>query len=142
MPLFKTRGVVLRRRDLGEADRLLTLLTRRFGKLKAVAKGSRRARSRFTGHLEPLNEAEFMLWRREGRDLAIVSGATLVEHHPALAAHLPSFAAASFAAELLDRSLEEDEPQPRLYDLLHRLLLSLRRPEHAAPALLAFTVRA
>lgn len=142
MALYKTRGVVLRRRDLGEADRIVTLLTERFGKVRVVAKGVRKARSRLAGHLEPLNEAEFMLWRREGRDLAIVSGASLLRHHPVLSAHLAAFAAGVFAAELLDRSLEDDEPQPRLYALLHRLLEALRRPEHAPAALLAFTVRA
>ena len=142
MALQKTHGVVLRRRDFGEADRILTLLTRRFGKIKAIAKGCRRPRSRLAGHLEPCQPAEFVLWKREGRDMAIVRSAELLESQRGLSEDFASFAAAQFAAELLDRSLPEDEPQPRLYDLFLRFLRALHRPEHVMPALLAFTVRA
>ncbi len=142
MALFKTDGVVVRRWDVGEADRLLTLFTRRFGKVKAIAKGCRRPRSRLTGHLEPLNVAEFLLWRREGRELALVSGAELKEHYPVLAGNFQAFTAGEVAAELLDRSLEEDEPQPRLFVLFLQFLRALRHPEHATQTLLAFMVRA
>lgn len=151
MALFKTLGVVVRRRDLGEADRLLTLFTRRFGKVRAVAKGCRRPRSRMAGHLEPLNVAEFLLWSRgrprgghlsPGRGLALVRGAELVESHPVLEKDFRVFVAAQAAAEFLDRSLEEDEPQTGLFDLLTRFLRSLARPDHAESSLLAFMVRA
>lgn len=142
MALQKSHGVVLRRRDYGEADRILTLFTRRFGKIKAIAKGCRRARSRLAGHLEPCQPAEFVLWKREGRDMAIVRSAELLEPHRGLSEDFASFAAAQFAAELLDRSLPEDESQPRLYALFLQFLRALRRPEHVMPALLAFTVRA
>jgi len=140
--LYKTHGVVLRRMDLGEADRLLTLFTVRYGKVKAVARGCRKAKSRLAGHLEPLQAAEFMLWRREGRELALVRGAEMLETTRALEGDFHAFAAGQFAAELIDRSLEPEEPQPRLYALLLQLLRGLKRPEHVAPALLAFTVRA
>jgi len=142
MALFKTHGVVVRRMDLGEADRLLTLFTLRFGKLKAVARGCRKAKSRLAGHLEPLQAAEFMLWRREGRELALIRGAEMLETTRALEGDFHAFAAGQFAAELIDRSLEPEEPQPRLYALLLQLLRALKRPDHVAPALLAFTVRA
>lgn len=139
MSIQKTLGIVVRRRDLGEADRLLTLLTARFGKVKAVAKGSRRTKSRFGGNLEPLAVAEFMLWRREGRDLAIVSGAELVEHFPCLSADLRAFASAQCAAEMLDRSLGEDEPHPRLFSSLVGFLRSLSG-DTASAGLLNFTL--
>jgi DNA repair protein RecO (recombination protein O) len=142
MALFKTEGVVLRRRDLGEADRLLTLFTKRFGKIKAVAKGCRKPKSRLAGHLEPLNVAQFMLWRREGRDLALLRSADMTEMHPVLAGDFRAFAAASAAAELIDVSLAEDEPVPKLYALLSRFLRALKTPEHSTAALLAFMVRA
>ncbi len=142
MALHKTPGVVLRRRALGEADRIVTLFTRSFGKIRAVAKGVRKPRSRLAGHLEPLHVAAFVLWRREGRELALVSGADLIERHPEMSADLVAFAAGQFAAELLDKSLPDDEPHPRLYELLIRFVRALKKPEHALPALLAFTVRA
>lgn len=72
----------------------------------------------------------------------MVSGADLIERHPELGNDLTAFAAAQFAAELLDKSLPDDEPHPRLYELLIRFVRALRKPEHALPALLAFTVRA
>lgn len=142
MALHKTPGVVLRRRALGEADRIVTLFTRKFGKLRAVAKGVRKPKSRLAGHLEPLHVADFVLWRREGRELALVSGADLIERHPELGNDLTTFAAAEFAAELLDKSLPDDEPHPKLYELLIRFVRALKKTEHALPALLAFTVRA
>ncbi len=132
----------MRRRDLGEADRLLTIFTRRFGKVKAVAKGCRRPRSRMAGHLEPLNVADFILWRREGRDLAVVSAVELKERHRSISDHFQIFAAAQVAAELMDRSLGEDEAHPKLFVMFLQFLRALRRPEHATQALLAFVVRA
>jgi len=140
--LFKTLGVVIRKQDLGEADRLLTVFTRRFGKLKAVAKGSRRPRSRLGGHVEMLNSAEFMLWRREGRDLAVVSGAQMVEHFRVLRESYPAFAAAMFAAELIDRSLAEDDPQPRLFVYLIDFLRSLAHSKRPDFCLLRLMMRA
>jgi DNA repair protein RecO (recombination protein O) len=140
--LQKSHGVVLRRRDFGEADRILTVFTRRFGLIKAIAKGCRRPRSRLAGHLEPCQAAEFVFWKREGGGLAIVRSAELLEPQPGLSEDFGSFAAAQFACELLDRSLPEGEPQPRLYLLLLQFLRALKRPEHVLSALLAFTVRA
>jgi len=140
--LQKTHGVVIRRLDFGEADRILTILSRRFGRIKAIAKGCRRPRSRMAGHLEPCQAAEFVLWKREGRDLAIVRSAELLEPHPGLAKDFGSFVAAQFACELLDQSLPEGEPQPRLYSLFLQFLRALKRADHVMSALLAFTVRA
>jgi len=142
MALVKSVGVVVRRRDLGEADRVVTVFTRRFGKIRAVAKGCRRPGSRLAGHLEPMNLAEFMFWKREGRDLAIVRSAELVAPCAAVATDFRAFAAAAAAAELIDTGLPDDEPQPRLFGLLQKFVRALERPEHAVPALLAFSVRA
>lgn len=142
MALHKTQGIVLRRMNLGEADRILTVFTRKFGKLKAVAKGSRKTQSRLAGSLEPLQLVDFMFWRREGQELALVRGADLVEYNPAPGRDLAAFAAGSFAAELVDRSLAEDEPQPRLFALLMAFLKEIRRPGRAQGALLGFMLQA
>jgi DNA repair protein RecO (recombination protein O) len=128
--------------NLGEADRILTVFTRKFGKLKAVAKGSRKTQSRLAGSLEPLQLVDFMFWRREGRELALVRGADLVEYNPAPGRDLAAFAAGSFAAELVDRSLAEDEPQPRLFSILLAFLKNIRRPGRAQTALLGFSLHA
>jgi len=141
MAIVKTLGVVLRRRDLGEADRIVTFLTSHHGKVKAVAKGCRRIKSRLGGKLDPLAVSELVLWRREGRDLAIVSGAELVEHFPLLSADLPAFAAAQCAAEMMDRSLAEGESYPKLFSLLVSFLRSLE-PGTTSGSLLQFSLQA
>jgi len=141
MAIVKTIGIVLRRRDLGEADRIVTFLTSHHGKVKAVAKGCRRIKSRLGGKLDPLSISELVLWRREGRDLAIVSGAELVEHFPLLCNDLQAFAVAQCAAEMLDRSLAEGESYPRLFSLLASFLRSLK-PGSTSGKLLRFSLQA
>ncbi len=142
MSLAKTHGVVIRRMNLGEADRLLTIFTKQFGKIKAISKGSRKPRSRHAGHSELLCVAEFMLWRREGRDLGLVRGAELLERSCFLSEDMRAFTAAQFAADLIDSSLVENDPQAVLYAELIRFLRALKHAGNAMPALLVFCVRA
>jgi len=141
MAIIKTLGVVLRRRDLGEADRIITFLTSHHGKVKAVAKGCRKIKSRLGGKLDSLSISELVLWRREGRDLAIVSGAELVEHFPLLSSDLQAFSAAQCAAEMMDRSLAEGESYPRLFSLLVSFLRSLEAGSTSG-RLLQFSLKA
>jgi DNA repair protein RecO (recombination protein O) len=70
---FRVTAIVLRHSDWGEADRLLTLFTREMGKLRAVAKGARKMRSRKAGHLEPFTHVKLQV--AKGRDLPIVTQA-------------------------------------------------------------------
>ncbi|GBD30365.1 DNA repair protein RecO [bacterium HR32] len=79
MPVYKAEGVVLARRNLGEADRVLTLLTREFGKLSVKAKAVRRTTSRLAGRLEPFTHARFLLAR--GRALDVVAQVEVVAGH-------------------------------------------------------------
>ena len=77
MSLYRDRGVVLRTYKLGEADRIVVLITSGHGKVRAVAKGVRRTKSRFGGRLEPLSHVELLLY--EGRELDIVTQAEIIE---------------------------------------------------------------
>lgn len=113
---FRTEAVVLRRTDFGEADRLLTLYSREFGKLKAIAKGARKPQSRKTGHVELFMRTRFFLAR--GRDLDIVTQAEMAEAYEALRADLIRTTYASYAVELLDRFTADEDPNRRLYELL------------------------
>ena len=76
MPLYRDEGVVLRTAKLGEADRIITLLTREHGKIRAVAKGVRRTKSRFGARLEPFMRVDLLI--AEGRSLDVVSQAESV----------------------------------------------------------------
>ncbi len=120
---FTVDAVVLRHADFGEADRLLVLYARGRGKLRAVAKGVRRIRSRKAGHVEPLTAVRLFL--AEGRDLAIVTQAEALETFPRLRGDLERMTYALHVAELADKFTYENEDHPGLYRLLvatlHRL---------------------
>ncbi len=107
---------MLKRINLGEADRLLTLYSREFGKLKAVAKGARKPQSRKTGHVDLFMRTQFLLAR--GKGIPIITQAEMVEGYPALRENLIQMTHASYMAELVDKFTVEDDPNRPLYRLL------------------------
>ncbi len=116
---------MLRRADFGEADRLLTLFTREYGKIRAIAKGARKPQSRKTGHVELFMRTRFLI--AEGRNLDIVTQAEMVEAYAALRDDLVRTTYASYAVELLDRFTADEDRNPQLYDLLAEMLRRLAR---------------
>jgi DNA repair protein RecO (recombination protein O) len=130
--LSRTEAVVLRRHDLGEADRIVTLYTLHQGKVRAIAKGVRRPTSRLGGHLELFTRSHVMLAR--GRNLEIITQVDTIEPYMGLRADLWRAGLAYYVAELVDRMTEEHSENAALYDLLTRTLDRLasgRRPDHA-----------
>ncbi|MCB8969151.1 MAG: DNA repair protein RecO [Ardenticatenaceae bacterium] len=117
---FRSEAIVLRRSDFGEADRLLTLFSREFGKIRAIAKGARKPQSRKTGHVELFMRSRFLF--AKGHDLQIITQAELVEAYPDLRADLVRATYASYACELLDRFTEEEDRHLDMYDLLAEAL--------------------
>src|SRR5829696_9003304 len=115
---YTTDAIVLTRFDLGEADRVLTLITPGTGKLKAIAKGIRRPTSRIGGSLEPFAELRVALHR--GRTFDVVTQVTVGHAWLNLRDSLESAATAWYLAELADRSLEERHAAQPLYALLRR----------------------
>jgi DNA repair protein RecO (recombination protein O) len=115
---YVTDAIVLSRFDLGEADRVLTLVTPEHGKLKAIAKGIRRPASRLGGSLEPFAELNVALAR--GRTFDVVTEVRVGHAWLALRDRLESAATAWYLAELADRSLEERHEARELYALLRR----------------------
>lgn len=121
---FKTQAVVLRSIRYGEADRVLHLYTAARGRIGAIAKGSRKPRSRFGGRLEPFFRLDLVL--HEGRgDLATVTAAHTVSGHANLRASGPALAAAARACDAMLRLLDSSEPNPAAYNLLCRYLALL-----------------
>ena len=110
---YRAESITLRRSDLGEADRILTLYTREHGKRRAVARSVRRPQSRLAGHIELFTHAEVFL--AVGTNLDVLTQATAIEVFPAIADDLVRFAGASWAAELVDRLTPEDEADPQLF---------------------------
>ncbi len=115
--LYRTEAIILRRSDLGEADRLLTLLTPERGKLRVVAKGARKIASRKSGHVELFNRVNLLIAKGRG-EFDIVSQAETVEPFRALRDDLLRSTYAHYAAELVDRFAEEGTSQPELFDLI------------------------
>ena len=115
---YVTDAIVLARFDLGEADRVLTLITPEHGKLKAIAKGVRRPSSRLGGSLEPFAELNIALAR--GRTFDVVTEVRVGRAWLRLRDRLESAATAWYLAELADRSLEERHAAEPLYALIHR----------------------
>jgi DNA repair protein RecO (recombination protein O) len=115
---YTTDAIVLSRFDLGEADRVLTLITPGSGKLKAIAKGIRRPTSRLGGSLEPFAELTVALAR--GRTFDVVTQVIVGHAWLKLRDDLESAATAWYLAELADRSLEERNAAETLYALLRR----------------------
>ncbi len=114
--LYSVSAVVIRQRELGEADRILVLYTRERGKVSAVAKGIRRSRSRLAGSLQLFSLVEVQL--AAGRSLEVITQARSGTAFHNLGSDMTRFAHASYVAELLDTLTEEGLADPYLYDLL------------------------
>ena len=112
----RVEAVVLKHSDWGEADRMLWLFTREIGKVRAVAKGVRKPRSRKAGHLEPFIRVSLLLAR--GRDTLIVTQAEAVDAYLALRDDLIKLGYAAYVIELLDRFTYEEGENRSLYRLL------------------------
>ncbi len=125
--LYRVEAIILKRTDVGEADRLLTLYTPDHGKLRAVAKGARKPSSRKTGHVELLNRAALMI--AVGHDLDIITQADTLESFLTLRNDLDRLSYAYYFAELVDRFTEEEEENRQVYDLLLEALRWLEKTE-------------
>ena len=129
--LYRVSAIVLKRRDQGEADRLLTVLTRERGKLTLLAKGVRRSASRKAGHIEPFTHVDLLIAR--GKSLDLVTQAETVAAHRMLREDLWRSSWAYYVVELADAFTVEDDPQALLFDLVAETLERLN--QGAEPAL-------
>ena len=141
MGLQRTQAVVIGRRPLGEADRLVTFYTREFGRLTGVAKGARRPRSRFGSALEPFSQGQLLFFESERSQLVRIDHFDLLYPFLGVRERLEPLGQGAWVVECLGRLTAERDPHAALYGLLVRTLRALEeipRPERAA---LAFTLR-
>lgn len=136
MALYRDEGIVLRAQKLGEADRIITLLTRDSGKVRAVAKGVRRTSSRFGSRLEPFMFVELQL--HAGRNLDIVTQAeTISPFSQKISADYTLYTAGAVMLETADRLVDaEKEPSVQQFWLLTGGLRSLANRVHAPELIL------
>jgi len=148
VPLYRDEAVVLRTQKLGEADRIVTLLTRRHGRVRAVAKGVRRTGSKFGARVEPFMHVDLQLHSANtdsGSGLDIVTQAETVEPYgERIASDYARYTAGTAVLETAERlTAEEREPSLRLYLLLVGALRALAQGDHVPTLVLdAFILRA
>lgn len=115
---YATKGYVLRRFNLGEADRIITFITPDHGKLKAVARGVRRMKSKLAGHLELFSHVELQI--AIGKSLDVITGAKLIEAPPEF--DYGQLAQAYLYAQMIDKLLDEDDQPQDSYVLMQMAL--------------------
>jgi DNA repair protein RecO (recombination protein O) len=121
--LYRDRGVVLRTIRLGEADRIITLVTEGRGKVRAVAKGVRKTKSRFGARLEPPGHVALLMY--QGRELDVVTQAETIESFRPIREDLDRVTRATAMLEAVDQVAQERQASPQLYRMLIGALRAL-----------------
>jgi DNA repair protein RecO (recombination protein O) len=141
MPPYKEQGIVLRSTKLGEADKIVTILTQGSGKVRGVAKGIRKTTSRFGGRLEPFTHVNLMLYRGRGA-LDTITQVEIIAPHRNIRDDLALFAAGETMLEAVDKVAEEHERNVRLALLLLAGLRALdARPADPAAVTESFMLK-
>lgn len=138
--LYRTQGLILHRTNFGEADRLLTVFTPQLGRLRLLAKGARKPKSRKSGHVEPFTHVNLLIAR--GRDLDIVSQAEVLEPFRVLREDLGRVSLAYYVGELVSSFTEEGDENLPLFELTLATLSRLCSASDLSLALRFFELRA
>lgn len=121
---YRIEGIILRRRNMGEADSIFTILSHTHGKIDAIARSIRKPRSKMRGHLETLVQSSLFIAR--GKSLDILTQAETIDSYQEIRTDLEKSAAALYCFELIDLFTEKEEPLPELYKALKDLLEILK----------------
>jgi len=127
MATIKTSGIVIRRINIGEADKILTILTRDRGKIRAVAKGVRRPKAKLAGFSDMFHYNDYIL--AEGRNLDIVTSAVTVERFITDGIELEKIGVMYYLCELVDKLIEETDDVKGVFDLLRESLHFIKNHE-------------
>ncbi|MDO8498813.1 MAG: DNA repair protein RecO [bacterium] len=125
MPVFTTEGVIVKRLNFGEADRILTVVTPFKGKIRVLAKGVRRITSRRGGNVELLNRVKMQVFKGQGMN--ILTEAESLQTFPKIKGDLMLSSYGSHLAEIAERLLPEEQMNPGAYELLATILTLLEK---------------
>jgi DNA repair protein RecO (recombination protein O) len=139
MAIKNDQGIVLRTYSFGEADKVVVLISATSGKLRCVAKGIRKTKSRFGGRLEQFVHVDLVLY--EGRNLGTITQADVVEAYPKLRKDLGAVSTATTMAEITDFVVQAGEPSVGMFLLLQRGLGALEQGAHRTDLLTHFMLR-
>lgn len=139
MAITHDQGIVLRTYSFGEADKVVILISPNHGKLRTVAKGIRKTKSRFGGRLEPFSHVDLVLY--EGRNLDTITQVSVIEAYPRLRDDLDAVMMANAMTEAVDATVQENEPSFGLFLALQRGLAALEAGHHSRELLVAFMLK-
>lgn len=115
MPSHNDSAIILRGHDFGEADRIISFFCKHHGKIRAIAKGARKIKSRFAGRLEPFHRVDITYFGRENAGLYKLSGIDLRAMRSGIADDLEKFARACYVTELVELSTRDGDPNMRVF---------------------------
>ncbi len=127
MPLVETEAIVLRTYRLGEADKIVSLFTRQMGRIRAVASGAQRPKSRYGGSLESMSYVRLWVYERENRDLGRLNSVEILESFFDMQKDYATHIAAQFVVEVAEQLLPERELNERAFRLLLVVLRALKQ---------------
>ena len=125
--LYKTEGIVLKSTEFEEADKIVTIYTKSYGKISAIAKGVRKIKSKFGSSLEILTHSIFLIYK--GRNIDIVSQTEILESFFSTSKEVIKFAFAVNCVEMVNKLTEEREINIGLFNLLKEVLHYLRKTD-------------
>ncbi len=127
MPVHNAEALVLRQYSLSEADRIVILFSREYGKIRAVARGAKKPRSRLGGCLEPLNQVQVELFAKEGSELWRCNRCEILHSWLGFDPTPERVTVTSYFAEIVNEMVEENNPNPLLYRLFLAVLSATDR---------------
>lgn len=141
MPLLKATAIILRSRKWGDADRIVTFYTKELGKIRGVARGARRQKSRFGAALEPFTFCRLDLFEKSGDSLFRISHVDLVTSFQALREDLALMTSAARMVNVVTAVTPDGDPDPQLFDTLEQGLASLAQSRDPPFTALLFQIR-
>lgn len=139
MRTYTVQGIVLKRKNIGEADRILTVFTREMGKLQIKAKGVRKITSKRASHIELLNKTSLTIYK--GAGIPVLTEATAIEQFDGVKTDLSRVGFAYHICELIDGLCPENQENEAIFSLLLDMLQKLSQEEHVAPIIHDFEVQ-
>ncbi len=138
MRSFKTEGIVIKRRNYNEADRIITVFSKRNGKISIKASGVRRITSRRSPHIELLNYSIFSL--HQGKNMPVLTEVDSLENYSLLKKDLKRVGLAYHICELIDGLCAENQENPHIFDLLKDTLKKLSKEEDLSDLIYKFEI--
>jgi len=133
MRTFTIQGIILKRINIGEADRILTVFTKEFGKLKIKAKGVRKITSKRSSHIEPLNVVTLTIYKNLG--MPILTEANSIEQFENIKSDLKKVGLAYHICELIDNLCPENQESETIFSLLGNMLGDLSLNKNIEPVI-------